>query len=287
MTNDIETQSDLSGLITPIATPFTDGGGIDESAFCAHLEFLALAGVNKIMINGTTGEFFSLTAGERRGLLALANKHFSGTLIYHTGCVALADNIEEARFAAGSGADAIACIAPFCLANAPADGIVDYFNAISQSTDLPFIIYNFPVHTQNPMTPEILARIDHFGMKDSSANMDLIPATKHYYVGGDAVILKAHRKGGYGFVSGRSNFIPEIFVKLESAINSNDPQAEAIQQEIIKLKNEVTGTGEIPKIKYALSKRIKGYKPNPRPPLKSINQTQADELNALSGALGI
>lgn len=287
MTNDIETQSDLSGLITPVATPFTDSGEVDESAFCAHLEFLSSAGVGKIMVNGTTGEFFSLTENEMRSLLVLANKYFSGTLIYHTGCVALADNIDQARFAVETGADAIACIAPFYFANAPADGIVDYFNAISESTDLPLMIYNFPTHTQNPMTPEILAKIDHFGMKDSSANLDLIPATKHYYVGGDAVILKAHRKGGYGFVSGRSNFIPEIFVKLESAINSGDDQADPIQQEIIKLKNAITGTGTIGKIKYALSKRIKGYNPTPRPPLKSINQTQADELNALLGSLGI
>jgi len=281
MKTESETQTDLSGLITPIATPFTTDGNIDESAFCAHLQFLAGAGINKIMVNGTTGEFFSLTQKERRKLLTLANRHFSGTLIYHTGCAAMAENIEEAKFAAETGAAVIACIAPFYLAKAPVQGIIDYFNAISHSTALPFMIYNFPAHTQNPLTHDILSKIDHFGIKDSSANLDLISATDHYYVGGDAVILKAHRKGGFGFVSARSNFFPEIFVKLESAIAANDPQTENIQQEIVKLKNQITGTGTIPKIKYLVSKRIKGYSRIPRPPLVTVKPQEAEELDSL------
>ncbi len=278
MKNDATDIIDLSGLVTPVATPFDAGNTIDETALLRHLDFLEDAGVTRIMVNGTTGEFFSLTKQERYTLLELARKNFDHRIIYHTGSVALNDNIAEARFAADHGADAIATIAPYYYANAPASGIIEYFNTIADTIDLPFILYNFPMHTQNPLTAEILKKIRHFGMKDSSANLELIAETPHYYVGGDGHILDAKRNGAYGFVSARSNFAPELFVKMETAMKNDDADADIIQAEITKLRNAVTGTGSIPKIKYAISKRIKNYPPKPRPPLQLPDNAEQKEL---------
>lgn len=285
MKNDITNTTDLSGLVTPVAAPFNTENSIDETAFLRHLHFLENAGITRIMVNGTTGEFFSLTKQQRYTLLELARKNFNHCIIYHTGSVALDDNITEARFAADHGADAIATIVPYYYANAPASGIVEYFNTISDTIDLPFILYNFPMHTQNPLTGEILKKIRHFGMKDSSANLQLVPHTPHYYVGGDAYILNGIRNGAYGFVSARSNFAPELFVKLENAMKNNDPQADTIQARITELKEAITGTGSIPKIKYAISKRIKNYPPRPRPPLQLPDNSERKEMDALIAAM--
>ena len=51
---------ELKGLIVPVLTPFDDAGSIDAAAFIRHLEFLSTHGITRIMVNGTTAEFFSL-----------------------------------------------------------------------------------------------------------------------------------------------------------------------------------------------------------------------------------
>ena len=69
-TNPIETRPiDLSGLIVPVPTPFEESGAIDPRAFIEHLAFLAQHGVQRIMVNGTTAEFYSLLPDERKMLL--------------------------------------------------------------------------------------------------------------------------------------------------------------------------------------------------------------------------
>ena len=69
---------DLSGLIVPPPTPFNEKMGVDEDALSRHLTFLAEHGVTRLLVNGTTAEFFSLLHKERKLLLTLARHYFPG-----------------------------------------------------------------------------------------------------------------------------------------------------------------------------------------------------------------
>jgi dihydrodipicolinate synthase/N-acetylneuraminate lyase len=252
---------ELNGLVVPVPVPFAESGAIDYGAFLAHLDWLAECGVRNLLINGTTGEFFSLSPAEQLQLLQTARENWSGTVIAHTGSPVLAQCLETARAAEGEGADFIAALPPFYFADAPVAGLVEWFTALAESTALPLILYNFPKHTGNPLTPEILSQIPHYGMKDSSADLSLISATLRYFVGGDTKISAAYAAGAKGFVSASANIDPLPYVRIELARTPENQVA------VDAVNARTNGPYAIARIKQAISGIIPGYPSAVRPPL--------------------
>jgi 4-hydroxy-tetrahydrodipicolinate synthase len=252
---------ELKGLVVPVPTPFAESGAIDFGAFLAQLDWLAECGVRNLLVNGTTGEFFSLSPREQLELLQTARDNWDGIIIAHTGSPVLSQCLESAHAAEEIGADFLASLPPFYFAGAPADGIVRWFNELVESTALPLILYNFPKHTGNPLTPEILAQIPHWGMKDSSADLSLIPATPRYFVGGDRQISAAYAAGAKGFVSASANIDPLPYLRIEQE------QTPENQAAVDAVNARTNGSFAIARIKQALSEIIPGYPSAVRPPL--------------------
>ncbi len=252
---------ELNGLVVPVPVPFAGNGMIDFGAFLAHLDWLAECGVRNLLINGTTGEFFSLTPNEQLQLLQTARENWDGLLIAHAGSPGLSTCVESARAAEGEGADFVAALPPFYFAGAPAAGLVEWFTALAESTALPLILYNFPKHTGNPLTPEILAQVPHWGIKDSSADFSLLPATPRYFVGGDRKISAAYAAGAKGFVSASANIEPLPYLRIEKE------QSPENQAAVDAVNARTNGAFAIARIKQALSEIIPGYLPYVRPPL--------------------
>ena len=252
---------ELKGLVVPAPVPFVESGAVDFGAFLAHLDWLAEYGVRNLLVNGTTGEFFSLTPAEQLQLLQVARENWDGIIIAHTGSPVLSQCAETARAAEGEGADFVAALPPFYFAGAPAAGLMEWFTALAESTALPLILYNFPKHTGNPLTPEILAQVPHYGMKDSSADLSLIPATPRYFVGGDRKICAAYTAGARGFVSASSNADPGPYVRIETE------QSAGNQAAVDKVYARFSGPFAIARIKQALAEILPGYPPYVRPPL--------------------
>ncbi len=255
---------ELKGLVVPVPTPFAKDGSVDLGAFLSHLDWLAECGVCNLLINGTTAEFFSLTHDEQMELLRVSREIWKGTLIFHIGSTSLFQCLETARAAESAGADFIASLPPFYIANAPADGIVDWLTQLAEATELPFILYNFPKHTGNPITLEMLKKIPHWGMKDSSADLSLVSATPRYFVGGDRKISAAYAAGAVGFVSASSSMDPEPYLRVEKE------QTPELQAEVDAVNARASGPYAIARIKQALSEILPGYPSRVRPPLSSF-----------------
>ncbi len=252
----------FNGLVVPVPTPFAENGSVDTGAYLSHLDWLAECGVQNLLVNGTTAEFFSLTQDEQMELLRVCRESWTGTLIFHLGSTALFQGLETARAAEEEGADFIASLPPFYIAEAPADGIVDWFTQLAEATELPLILYNFPKHTGNPITPEMLKQIPHWGMKDSSADLSLISATSRYFVGGDRKISAAYAAGAVGFVSASANIDPMPYLRIEKNQTSENQLA------VDAVNARVSGPFAIARIKQALSEILPGYPPHVRSPLK-------------------
>ncbi len=253
----------LKGLVVPVPTPFGENGAVDLGAFLSHLDWLAECGVSNLLINGTTGEFFSLTHNEQILLLETARSAWTGPLIFHLGGSALSQALDSACAAQGEGADFVAALPPFYFSGAPAEGIVDWFGQLAVETDLPLILYNFPKHTANSLTPKILFRIPHWGMKDSSGDLGLIPSTPNYFVGGDRKISAAYAAGAKGFVSASSNVDPGLYLRIEK---ERTPESQAAVDAVNKT---FSGAYAIARIKQHLSEILPGYPPYVRPPLRA------------------
>lgn len=245
----------------PVPTPFNDDDSIDFSAYLSHLDWLVECGVRNLLVNGTTGEFFSLTPEEQLELLRVSREAWKGSLIFHLGDTALLQTLETVHAIEEAGADFIACLPPFYFANAPAKGLVDWFTRLSIACDLPLILYNFPRHTNNALTAGLLKEIPHWGLKDSSGDLSLIPSTPNYFVGGDKKISEAYAAGAKGFVSASSNMDPKPYVRIENA------QTPEIQAEVNAVNDRARGPFAIANIKKGLSEILPGYPSRVRPPL--------------------
>lgn len=262
-------QVGLKGLIVPVLTPFDDSGAIDERAFIRHLEFLAHHGIHRIMINGTTAEFFSLLPDERKTLLKLARRYFSGLIILHAGGTGLAQNKIEVRWANEFGADAVAALPPIYPVGLSQAGIIDYFCALEAEADVPFILYNFPKHSGNPITPEILKAVPHYGIKDSGQNLELMEHTARYFIGSSTNIYEPVQQGAAGFVSATANVRPEIYAAMETLAVAMKVGEAAVLQEEIRAYSAPFSAGGIPMLKQALSRKLTNYPVNVRVPLTS------------------
>lgn len=257
------------GLINAITTPFNSDNTVDEGAFVEHFQWLQKNGVTRILVGGTTGEFFSLAVEERKRLLTLALQHFDGHVMFHAGAGALVDTLELAIFAQGEGAHSVAAILPYYLASVPHAALVAYLREISECLDKPFIIYNFPKHTQVQLTPKILSDVPHFGLKDSSGDFSLIPHTDNYFVGSDRQLLNAYVRGAKGFISARSNGYPELYAQMDAA-SQKDPGSDAsstIHQKVCDVCDELSGPNQIRLVKESIQKAIPDYPTAVRLPL--------------------
>lgn len=259
---------DIKGLVVPATTPFDENNLIDEEAFSSHLDFLSELGVTRILLNGTTAEFFSLLPEERRRLLIVARRKFKGMLLFNTGSDSLLQSMEAARWAQEEGADAIVAMAPYYYANVPIEGLIEYLNSLARSTSLPMVLYNFTKHTNNPITKDVLKAVDHVAIKDSSGDFSLVGSTSCYLAGTSSRIVEAYKVGAKGFVSSIANFIPELYVRLEDVLKHGDlMQAEDIQVEINAIRAGMVSSNEIAGIKIELSRLISGYPERVRLPL--------------------
>lgn len=258
---------DLKGLVVPVLTPFMDSGEIDQRAFVRHLEFLSQNGIRRIMVNGTTAEFYSLLPDERKLMLKLARNSFPGFIVLHAGGCGLAQNRLEVQWANELGADAVAALPPIYPAGLPAAGIIAYFRALSDETDLPFILYNFPKHTGNAITPEILKAVPHHALKDSAQNLELMEHTPRYLIGSSTNIFAPIQQGAAGFVAATANVRPELYADFEMLLSASRPEEADIMQEEIRAYSAPFSAGGIPMLKQALARELPGYPVNVRIPL--------------------
>ncbi len=273
---------DLPPLITAVATPFRPDNRIDTEAFSRHLAYLHHEGCRCILVTGTTGEFFSLLPEERQLLLEVALKHFPGTVLFHTGEAALETTIREARHAQETGAHGIVALPPFYYANLTPAGVMRWFQSLAASIRIPLILYNFPFHTQVPLTPDILDTVPHFALKDSSRTLELVSHTPRYFVGGDPLITRVREHGGQGFVSAASNAFPALYASMAQAFRANDTVAmDRHQKRIDRICNVVSGPTLIARVKYAVSRRVEGYPYTVRDPIAFIEDTDRADVDAL------
>jgi len=256
------------GLVTAVTTPFSAGLHVDEGALREHLQCLWLNGCHHILVSGTTGEFFSLCASERETVMKTARDAFQGTIMFHAGADCLGDTLRLVRAGIDAGADSIASLPPWYLTGVEEEGVIRYFEAVAACCTVPFLIYNFPKHTRSDLSAHLLARVPHWGIKDSSGRLELIEQTPRYFIGSDKAMLRSHRSGGAGFISARSNCEPTLYARIDEAMQRGDNAlADQLHIEILKVTDVFSGMGQISLVKQGISRLLPGYPTFVRLPL--------------------
>lgn len=173
---------DWWGPIPAVVTPFDDSGAIDAGLFRRNVELLLEAGATGIVAGGCTGEFWALSADERRGLYRLAVDVVGGRgfVIVGSGAVTAAEAIALTKSAEDAGCDGALILPPYFV-RLTDDEIFHHFEMISDAVDLPIALYNIPGNAGNALTPSLVARLAELdqvvAVKESSGDWNNYYAT--------------------------------------------------------------------------------------------------------------
>ena len=242
----------FKGIFCPSITITDDEGKIDYDLWGKHLDHLADAGVNGVLLFGSLGEFYSVSLADKEAALEFAVKRVGERMKVFAGVgdTTYANVIEFTKFAEKAGADAVLAVSPYYFGPSPLTA-ENYFGGIAEATKLPVILYNFPARTGTDLTPELVASLaakhpNICGIKDTvdtiSHTRKVIRAARAVnpdftvFSGFDEYYLVNRVSGGNGVLCGLTNVEPETFVKMHAAYEKGDfATAVACAERISKL----------------------------------------------------
>ena len=225
----------IRGLHTAIVTPFTMSGDIDLESFVRLVDMQIDAGVDGIVVCGSTGEGATLSNEEKQTLWLKAVERAAGRvkITAGTGTNDTRSTVELTRLAHACGVDAVLLVTPYYNKPTPA-GLLAHFRAIEDSSDVPKIIYNVPGRTGQNVSAETQLAIAEacptvIATKEASANLEQMceiirhaPARFSLLAGDDVLTLPAIACGATGVIAVISNYAPRRFGRLVQAALNGD-----------------------------------------------------------------
>ena len=217
------------GIIPALTTPFGRDGAVDHAALERNASALLDAGVHGFVATGTMGEAGSLSAQERRDVIATVVRTAAGRVPVIAGVSAGTPDaaIAFGNDAARAGADAIMLLPPLGY-RGDAREILAFYRTVGEAVGLPLMAYNNPEASGTDMAPELIARIADeveqvVAVKECSGDARRIAALLNaapaleVLVGGDDWALEGFCAGATGWVSGVADIAPRDCVALYDA----------------------------------------------------------------------
>lgn len=289
----------FAGAHTALVTPFSEQGTIDAEAFRNIIDSQFENGIKGIVPVGTTGESATLTTEEHRRVIEIAVKQASGKglVIAGTGSNSTHEAIDLTQSAELAGADAALLVTPYY--NKPSqEGLFQHYRAISESTELPLMLYSIPgrchvqieVETMRRLAdecPNIRAVKEAGGVTERVRQLrEALPESFEILSGDDALAVDFMKAGAVGVVSVASNLMPGPMAKMAAAmLEDRIGEAEEIEARYSELFSAFLSldTNPVP-IKAALG--LAGTcLPRLRLPLVQMPDDKVEQLRSLLESL--
>jgi 4-hydroxy-tetrahydrodipicolinate synthase len=287
----------LSGIYSPVLTPFRTDLSPDTQAFVRHCQWLVSNDVG-LAVFGTNSEANSLSVAERRALLdALLGAGVpAARLMPGTGCCSISDSVELTKHATAAGVGGVLMLPPFYYKGVSDEGLFrNYAEIIERVGDsrLRIYLYHIPPVAQVPISLDLIERLLKAyptaiaGIKDSSgdwANTEAMlkrfqPEGFDVFAGSEVFLLRTLRGGGAGCITATGNVNPATMVKLFNSWQG--PEADAQQAALDATRAVFQQYPMIPAMKAAVAKF--GRQPSwrtVRPPLTELTGEQEQALLA-------
>ncbi len=225
--------SQWTGVFPAATTQFDKDLNIDFDATQKGFENLLNDGVNGLVIIGTCGENNSLSAEEKRKVIASAAEvKGSAPIIAGVSEFTTANAIKFAQDAEKAGVDALMLL-PGMVYVPTEDELVAHFRAVAAETSLPIMLYNNPTSYRVNMSLSSLEKlrdVDNIvAIKESASDTrrftDLINAYGNRFkvlAGLDDVALEGLMLGACAWISGLTSAFPQESVELVKAFENGD-----------------------------------------------------------------
>ena len=220
---------DIQILVPPVAM-LQDNGALDARKMQRYFLWMADRGIDGLFLNGSTGEFNTLTFAQKVETVRIARETLQDRMYLIAGAIegspALVAALANAYQSAG--ADAIAvCPPPFFRHGQP--GILKFMRAVADASPLPVYLYDIPAFT-SPMTLDTIVELANhpniIGLKDSSRDFPrfeaLIAAIKpahpefKIYTGTEELLLASLLMGADGATVATGGIEPDAILKIVS-----------------------------------------------------------------------
>jgi 4-hydroxy-tetrahydrodipicolinate synthase len=217
-----------------MVTPLTPDDQINEPALRKLTQHLVDAGIHGLFAVGSQGEFWALSADEKKQVWEVVVEATQGRIPVYAGTVAITtrETIQLTRSAEKIGVDAVSILTPYFLSPND-DELFDHYRAVAESTSLPILLYGNPARTGVKISPRLLARLAEIenivGIKDSSGDLQLMaayiratPPDFAVLMGRDTLILAGLLYGAKGAIAATGNVVPELVVSIYERYMAGD-----------------------------------------------------------------
>ena len=149
----------FTGAATAIVTPMT-AEGVDYEQFGRLIDWQIEAGIDAIVVAGTTGEASTLSDDEHKEVIRYCVERVAGRVpvIAGTGSNDTAYANDLSKYACEGGADALLLVTPY-YNKATQAGMELSFLKIAEASDKPCILYNVPSRTGCNLLPATAAKL--------------------------------------------------------------------------------------------------------------------------------
>ncbi len=211
----------FKGAATALVTPMNEDGSVNYKRLENLVDEQINAGIDALVICGTTGEKSTLRYDEHLKVIEVSAKACSNRvpIIAGTGSNDTVYSVELCNDAESVGADAFLMVAPYYNKTSQA-GLVAHYNYIADRINKPIILYNVPSRTGVAIKPETykeLAKHQNIvAVKEANGDLSAIAKTRYLcgddlaiYSGNDDQVVPVMSLGGLGVISVLSNIMPK------------------------------------------------------------------------------
>ena len=212
----------FTGAGTALITPMNADGSVNFSRLESLVDEQINAGIDALIVCGTTGEKSTLRYDEHVKVIEVAAKVCNKRvpIIAGTGSNDTVYSVELCKDAEDVGADAFLMVTPYYNKTSQ-NGLVAHYNYIADRVNKPIILYNVPSRTGVAIKPETYKELSKHpnivAVKEANGDLSSVATTKYLcgdeldiYSGNDDQTVPILSLGGIGVISVLSNLKPDV-----------------------------------------------------------------------------
>jgi len=258
----------LRGVFAPVVTTFhATTGELDVASFKANGAAHLAAGMDGLVVTGSTGEAALLDAIERSALIDAARDVVptDKLLLVGTGAESTRTCLMQTRDAARRGADAVLVVAPhYYSAAMTIDALRLHYRRIADESPVPVILYSIPKYMHFAIPADLVLELakheNVIGIKDSSGQRDLLAAylpaqsaTFSVFTGNAQLFQHSMTSGARGGILAGALFAGPLALDIYRAVLAGDEStANAAQARFTPLGAKIVGELGVAGVKAAM-----------------------------------
>lgn len=209
----------FEGSGVALVTPFNNSG-VDYDKLGELLDWQIENSTDAIIICGTTGESSTMTDSERKAVIDFTVKKVNKRVpvIAGTGSNNTSYAIELSKYAEEVGVEGLLVVTPY-YNKTSLNGIIEHYEAIANSINVPIILYNVPGRTGVNLLPQTVVELSKIknikAIKEASGDISQVAEISrlcsedfYIYSGNDDMIVPVLSLGGKGVISVVANILP-------------------------------------------------------------------------------